>query len=365
MATKYENVKQDLKQKITSGEYAINQKLPTESVLMAKYKVSRYTVRRAISDLENDHFIYKIQGGGMYVDDWRQKDTHSKKENKFIGLLSTHIADYIFPNIINGVDRMISDHGYMLVISNTHNDQERERESLMEMLDKNVAGLIIEPTQSALPTTNADLYDRIRELGIPTVFINAIYPEMEADFPYVTTNDYGGERKLTNYLIEQGHKRILGIFQVDDIQGVRRMEGFTAAYREHPDIFLDAQILMYQSSDKLVNVFERIEGYLKGPDRPSAIVCYNDQLAIQVIDLVRSLDLTVPTDISVAGFDNYQIGAYIDPSLTTMMHEKEKMGHDAADLLLQLIDGKTDGKSIEYDPSLVVRGSTGPHKNKE
>lgn len=357
MITKYERVRQDLKEKITSGYYAINDKLPTESELMEKYSVSRYTIRRAIGDLENDHYIYRIQGGGMFADDWKQKNI-SLTDKKFIGILSTHIADYIFPNIISGVDHTITDNGYMTVISNTHNDPKREREALLAMLDRNIAGLIIEPTQSALENPNRDLYKRIEELQIPTVFINAIYPGMEDNFLSVTTNDRSGEKRLTNYLIEQGHKRILGVFQVDDIQGINRMDGYLSAYRENPDIFIQSQVLMYQSSDKLNDVFSRIEDYLNSENAPTAIVCYNDKLAIQIIDLIRSLNLKVPDDISVAGFDNYQLSQYIDPSLTTLTHEKEKMGHDAAELLLDLIHHRKDIKSIRYDPELIIRNST-------
>ena len=99
LETKYEMVEKDIKEKILSGSYAINDKLPTESAMMKTYQVSRYTIRRAISDLENEQFIYTIQGGGMFVDDWQKKIRQEPLENKQIGVITTHIANYIFPNI--------------------------------------------------------------------------------------------------------------------------------------------------------------------------------------------------------------------------------------------------------------------------
>ena len=67
MEIKYEIVKQTLRKEIIDGKYQINQKLPTESELMKRFNVSRYTIRRAVGDLENEHYIFRIQGGGMFV----------------------------------------------------------------------------------------------------------------------------------------------------------------------------------------------------------------------------------------------------------------------------------------------------------
>ena len=63
MENKYDVVKRDIKEKILSGYYSINDRLPTEASLMEQYGVSRYTIRRAIGDLETDHYVYRIQGG--------------------------------------------------------------------------------------------------------------------------------------------------------------------------------------------------------------------------------------------------------------------------------------------------------------
>ncbi len=160
MQAKYEIVEEGIKGKILSGEYQVGDKLPTETELMQKYAVSRYTVRRAIGDLENEHFVYRIQGGGMYVNDWQSAKATETTSNRMLGIITTHIANYIFPNIISGADQIISDNGYAMLLANTHNDPQRERKSLITMLDSNVTGLIIEPTQSTLQSPNMDLYQK-------------------------------------------------------------------------------------------------------------------------------------------------------------------------------------------------------------
>ncbi|WP_407880329.1 GntR family transcriptional regulator [Furfurilactobacillus entadae] len=353
MENKYQKVKNGLKEAILAGQYKVNDKLPTETELMEAYEVSRYTVRRAVGDLETDHFIYRIQGGGMFVQDWH-RDWSTEPDSKMIGVITTHIADYIFPNIIAGIDRVISDAGYSLLISNTHNDHDKERKSLINMLDSKVAGLIIEPTQSALPNPNLDLYHEIKDDQIPTLFINAKYPSL--DFPGVTTGDQAAEERLVDYLFELGHQSILGVFQVDDSQGVARMNGFVQAYQAHPEFSYKSNQIMYQSGDDFAKLSERIGAYMSLPERPTAIACYNDRLAIQVMADLRKRGFRVPEDVSVVGFDDYQLSQYMTPALTTLSHEKERMGADAGTMLLQMLDQQpvTD---IEYQPELIKRTS--------
>ncbi|WP_367296366.1 GntR family transcriptional regulator [Levilactobacillus yonginensis] len=355
MENKYQKVKDALKEAILSGRYQIDHKLPTETEMMEQFNVSRYTVRRAVGDLETEHFIYRIQGGGMFVQDWH-KDWTTESDSNMIGVITTHFADYIFPRIIYGIDQVISDSGYSLLLGNTHNDHQKERKNLINMLNGKVAGLIIEPTQSALPNPNMDLYQEIKDDGIPVLFINASYPQL--DFPAVTTDDVGGERRIMDYLLELGHESIVGIFQVDDIQGVHRMNGFVQAYQQHPEISYKSNLIMYQSGDDFTKITNRIDSYLATEDRPTAIACYNDQLAIRLQAYLKSQGLRIPEDVSVVGFDNYQMAQYLSPSLTTLSHEKEIMGQDAAKMMLKLLD-KQDVQSITYDPQLVIRHSAG------
>ena len=351
--TKYQSVKDSIIKAITSGKYKVGDKLPTESILMAEYDVSRYTIRRAMGELENDHYIYRIQGGGMYVDDWRAKQI-KPINNKMIGIVTTHLADYIFPSIISGIDRAVSRAGYALLLSNTHNDHDHERQSLTKMLESNVDGLIIEPTRSALPNPNMDLYKTVEESNIPTLFINAHYPDLK--LPYVVLEDRNIENKLTQMLFDKGHQSILGIFKVDDAQGEERMRGFMDAYARHPEFSYLSDVIMYQTADDMGKIFEKVARHLEQSDHPTAIICYNDALAIQIMDVVRSLGMKIPEDISVVGFDDYQLSKFMTPGLTTAVHPKNKMGVDAGELMLKMINGEKVS-SISYDADIIERKS--------
>lgn len=352
MAAKYELIKNKIKEEIEAGDYRIGAKLPTESELMARFSVSRFTVRRAITDLENENYVYKVQGGGMFIDNWHAPVATGP--TKLIGMITTHIAHYIFPNIISGVDRAASKQGYTMLVANTHNDPKRERKALLSMLDNNVAGLIIEPTQSAFNKENLDIYRHIDELKIPIVFINAIYEGL--NYPVVKQYDEIAEKHLVEYLFEKGHNKILGVFQVDDLQGVRRMNGFIGAYQQQPELALNSSTIMYQSSDPINMVLEKVEQYLKVNSEITAIVAYNDQIAIQIYDLIHEMGLKMPDDISIVGFDDYHLDEYVTPKLTTMTHEKERMGSDAANLLIKAINGE-QVESLNYEPAFIERES--------
>lgn len=351
---KYEIIKQYILDKILSGDYSVDQKLPTESELMSAFSVSRYTVRRAISDLENENFIYRIQGGGSFVAD---KTEILQKESvpQVVGVISTHIASYIFPAIIDGIDQVLSMHNFSFILANTHNDPVRERSALKNFMRQNLGGLIVEPTKSASETTNIDLYKEIEKLGIPVIFINASYKNIQGTT--LVSDDQHAFYQATNYLFSKNHKKIVGVFQVDDLQGVHRLNGYLEAYQDHSSLLPFCKPIMYQS-DNVNSALQQMNDLLMktSSERPTAILAYNDQLAIRIMDLVNDIGLKIPTDVSIIGFDDFQLSKYMSPRLTTMTHAQQMMGRDAATLLLQKINHhKVD--SVVYESLMVERDS--------
>lgn len=354
MAKKYEIIKQDISEKIISEVYQVNDKLPTESELMEIYHVSRFTVRRAMDELEKENFVYSIQGGGTFVNDWKNKP-HTEIKNKTIGLISTHIANYIFPNIITGIDNYISSYGYSILIADTQNNPEKERKSLTNLLSNNLSGLIFEPTRSARGNINKSIYDNIQSMGIPMLSINAVYDDL--DIPYLIMDDVKTGEMITDYLISQGHKQIIGIFKVDDKQGINRMNGFIKAYQDHPEILNMGDIMMYQTEENKINLFKKLHAMLTGSEFiPTAIACYNDELAIQVINFVKEIGLKVPDDLSIIGVDDYQFSKFINSGLTTIRHPQEKMGFDAGKMIIDMLNKQPVTSKI-YEPELIKRGS--------
>ncbi|MFD1848596.1 GntR family transcriptional regulator [Oceanobacillus bengalensis] len=363
MKTKHSIVREFIKSKILDGTYVPNQKISSESELMERFNVSRHTVRLAIGDLVNQGWLYRKQGAGTYCAERTEMDA-SKANQKNIAIITTHISDYIFPSIIRGAESHLSKNDYHVSLFSTDNNHGNEKQILEKLLTHHIDGVIIEPTQSAMSNPNINYYLNLEKLNIPYIMINAYYDELEP--LSITIDDEKGGFLQTEHLIEQGHHNILGFFKTDDIQGTRRMKGYLKAHRKNQVQIKPSNIITYHTEEKMTKPREELEEILSqtGEDRPTAIVCYNDELAMILLDVLREKNVKVPEDISLIGFDDSVLSRVSEVKLTTVRHPQSEMGETAAKMMLNLLDIKhglqPDEKvsSIVYEPQLVVRNST-------
>lgn len=353
--TKYNIVADYLKDKFEKFDIRMGERIPTEHELMKKFNVSRHTVRQSLQILENQGYISRQQGRGTFC-------TYSpkiKKTNNNIGIITTYISEYIFPSIIRGIDSILSNLGYNLVLYNTNNKKDLERSVLKNIINSDMSGLIIEPTSSALENTNLDLYRAIENLNIPYILINSIYEEL--DVPYIIMDDELGGYTLTNYAINLGHKRISGIFKKDDLQGVNRKKGFIAALKKAN--ISNPHIGEYTTDNKFIYPYNYTKYLLDLKNPPTAIVCYNDEIAFSVIKAIKDKGLNIPKDISVLGYDDAQLSTTSSIELTTIRHPQEEMGIRAARYIVDIIEKKSEVSPYIYKPELIVRNSVMPIVN--
>lgn len=302
--------------------------------------------------------IYRRQGSGIFLSDWKQSDLYLKK-NKNIGILTTHISNYIFPDIIKGIENTLYAESYSLLLSSTNNNIMSENINLKNLLAHKIDGLILEPTKSAYQSHNIEYLNNIISQNIPFIMINASYSAIRA--PSLRVDDFSGGKIGTKHLISLGHKNIMGIFKVDDSQGINRLNGFITECQLNEISPSNNQILTYLSEEVETILPQRIEVALKSDKRPTGIFCYNDEIAYMVIVIAHTLKLKIPEDLSVIGFDDSLLSKIMDPKLTSITHPKEKMGIDAAKLIIKLINNNNhfeDSDSILYEPNLVIRNST-------
>ncbi len=358
MKHKYEEVIEKIIDWAVTEKYKPNEKIPTESELMSLFNVSRHTVRRAISDLNAQQYVYRIQGSGIYLSNWKQNSIHLKK-NKNIGVLTTHISNYIFPDIIKGIENTLYAESYSLLLSSTSNNIMFENINLKNLLAHKIDGLILEPTKSAYQIHNLEYLNSIISQNIPIVMLHASYYEINV--PSLRVDDFNGGIMATKHLISLGHNNITGIFKVDDSQGIHRMNGFITECQKNDIPPSKNQILTYLSEEVETILPQRIEAVLKSEKRPTGIFCYNDEIAYMVLNIALKLKLRIPGDLSIIGFDDSMLSKIMDPKLTTITHPKEQMGKDAANLIIKLVNNNNEfdeSDSILYEPSLVIRNST-------
>jgi GntR family transcriptional regulator of arabinose operon len=354
---KYLQLKQEILSWLHSGRLKPNEQMPSENEIAEQFILSRQTVRQTFGELEQEGWLFRIQGKGTFVSNPQAQKAQAVQT---IGIVTTYISDYIFPLIVRGAEAALRDKGYRLVLSSTDNDKQKEKEILISMMSQPLSGLIIEPTKSAEGNPNLSYYLSLDYQKIPYIMINERYPEM--DCAYVRIDDENGGFLATEHLIQHGHRRIAGFFKTDDLQGVNRLKGFMRAHHQYQIPLLPEMVIGYSTEEKQLKPYETAMHLLAdAEDRPTALVCYNDGLAINLLEVIRKLGLSVPDDLSLVGFDDSALATATEVKLTTLTHPKTEMGVAAADLLIAMIQQKlTDRSSLHriFAPELIIRTST-------
>ena len=141
------------------------------------------------------------------------------------------------------------------------------------------------------------------------------------------------------------------------MQGIKRQTGFLAALNKYNVAVNNEFLGNYKTEQMFSYPYNFTINLLQKKNRPTAIVCYNDQIAIQVIEAIRRSNLKLPEDISLVGYDNSNLAVATEVKLTTIKHPKEEMGKRVAHMIVDMINGKIGKPCFVYQPELVVRSS--------
>jgi GntR family transcriptional regulator, arabinose operon transcriptional repressor len=348
---KYEKVIYYLRNQISDKKIGFNEKIPSENELSETFGLSRFTVRRAIEILTNEGLLEKRHGSGTFV----KALPFQKQSTGVIGVITTYLDDYIFPSIIKGIENVMTKNGYAISLGITSNDTEKEAACLQSMLSQNIDGLIIEGTKSALPNPNLSILQMFVKKHIPLLFINGNYSGFESS--YVLMNDEGSGYMATQYLLENGHTEIGGIFKSDDIQGHKRYNGFVNACHEF-GIKLKQEAVLWYTTEDIETIFSKNYDsfFMQRFQNCSALICYNDQIAVKTIETFERNGKFIPQDVSVIGFDDSELCKIPSAKLTSVSHARSEMGEKAASAILDLLKSEKEVKTILLS-KLVLRDS--------
>ena len=352
---KYDSIEKELRELLFSDAYTAGDKLPSENELSARFSASRQTVRKALEGLEREGYIYAVHGSGRFVS---ERMMH-RKQSKNIAVVMTYLSDYIFPKVISGIDSVLSESGYDIILKHTNNSRHGEIACLEELMQKDIDGIIIEPSKSNMYCKHTDLFEKLETYEIPYVFIQGEYEAM-TEKPHVLLDDEKGSFLLTEHLINTGHRDIYGIFKSDDSQGQKRHNGYARALAKAGIPYDPEKVIWFYTEDRRVHPVTGIQKVIEEGKPIDAVVCYNDQIARRVIRAIREVGREVPGDISVTGYDNSAIPQMDGLRLTTVVHPQEELGQLAARMLLGLIKGEDIECRVVIEPELIVGNSTAP-----
>jgi LacI family transcriptional regulator len=253
--------------------------------------------------------------------------------------------------VIRGVEECLEPTGFRMALSATHDQAKRERQWLAKVIDGSTDGAIL-----VLADGHAAHLDRLRKRHIPFVVVDH-RGELGADTPSVGATNWSGARVATEYLLSLGHRRIATISGRLALGCSReRISGYRAAL-EAAGVPVDPALIR-EGDFRSETGYRETCALLDLSEPPTAIFAGNDMQAVGAMNAVRRQGLSVPADVSIVGFDDLEIAALINPSLTTVRQPLAQMAAFAATMLLQLIAGEPLGSNrVELATELIVRES--------
>jgi LacI family transcriptional regulator len=269
-----------------------------------------------------------------------------------VGLAISTVANVYFADIIQAVENACARLGWMVFLADTVDDPDQELRAVRALHQRRVDGVILAPSPD--PDGRAVAY--LRRNGIACVLLDRMTdPAMDQ----VGVENRASVGRLVAHLVEHGHRRI-GMLsnQAGLATTFERIEGFKAGLATH-GIDWDPSLLEIGSSDRATNRLAALR-LLDLPQRPTAMVTGNNFATICMMHAFRERALRVPDDVALACFDDFEWADAFEPQLTVIAQPCRQIGETAADLLAaRIADRNTPPRSIQLQPTLVVRHSCG------
>ncbi len=330
---KYEIIYNSILNDIQAGKLILNNCISSESELCTQFDTSRVTVRKALHELERDGYIRKKQGKGSIV-------VRNVRKSKTVLLVIPNIFKYIFSDLIKGIEETLREQNITLLIANSFNNQNIERNIIRSQIDS-VDAIIFEPAQVANSRYgDSKTYNKL--LSKPTVCINAAIPEF--GLPYLILDDKKNMELVTKHIVSTNVKRILVMSKTDDLQGYSRLQGIKTILDQSK---VDSKIVEFttENEEKKFRDFSFLYFHYK----PDCIMFYNDEYAYK---FMSNYNINPVIDnLLITGFDNTEYSNGQPYSFISPNHPKAQMGIDAANMIIKLLDGEEVESKI-YEPEI-------------
>ena len=278
------------------------------------------------------------------------------RHTQTLGLIVTDIENPFFPQLVRAVEDAARSHGHALLLCNAVDDPEREAAYLDLLVDRRVDGVVI-----AARSLGARHVEWLKRTTLPVVLVNAPAPP-GVELPSISSNNVAGGRLAARHLLGLGHRRI-GVLSVGkrNPDAAERLAGVRSAMRAAG---AGATVAVTRAAGAGVADGETaMLELLRDAPNVTAVVAYNDLMAIGAMRAVRASGRRVPDDLSVVGFDDVEVAAYVDPPLTTIRQSTSEMGRWAVERLAERLLNATNGalpERVVLPVRLEVRASTAP-----
>lgn len=267
-------------------------------------------------------------------------------------VIVTDITNPFYSRIIKGIEKEAQELGYSVLLGDTNDEVKREQAYADMLLSNRADGLIHLHHRFPFEEKNVE-----RAKNIPMVSV-CIPPTGPYEFPHIVIDNFAASREVAKHLLSLGHTKIAAISGQDEGNVTKdRFGGLKRVLQENnvpfnPEWYIRGNYSKQAGEQAALKLLEM-------KDKPTAMFCFNDDIAIGAIKAIKSVGLNVPQDISVVGFDNIDICEYVDPPLTTVDQPAVEMGRRGMQVLYSLMNNESVEEMAEYKPfKLLLRNST-------
>jgi LacI family transcriptional regulator len=309
-------------------------------VLRRSSLVSSKTAEKVWQAVKDTGYIYNRGAASL-----RSKSTNT------VGFIVVDIENPFYASIFHGMEEVLFNAGFNLFVSSTSNIHEKQIRIHQTMMEQNVDGIFLCPSTG----TTGKAIKSLQRYNKPHILVARYVANATMD--YVGIDNLMGAKIAMEYFIEKGHRRIAFIACNTESSILReRLQGYHEMLAAHN---LDAKGLELSCPMTFDGGKQAALRLFSIPDRPTAILCYNDIIAYGAILATEQLGLQAGKDISIIGADNSPVGSYCKPGISTISTQPLEIGAEAARLFLERLNGLRDNfKRIILSPRLIERESS-------
>ena len=273
---------------------------------------------------------------------------------KLIGVIVPEFTHFYFSSVLAGIEEEASSRGYRIMVAQSNEQYEREVRICQSFYENKVCGIIV---SQAKDTKRYDHFERLMDAGVPLVFYDRICTGVNAS--RVVVDDYMGAYNAVSHLIETGCTRIAFYGSAPTLEiSKNRFNGYKDALLKN-GLHYDESLT--RICDNRADAEMITPELLKTDAPPNGFFAVNDDTAIGILYTAKRMGFRVPEDVSICGFTNGQRAIACDPMLTTVEQRGVKVGEEAADILIDQVEGRIPRDKTErriVRTRLVVRGTT-------
>jgi len=359
-APKYVRLRDAILSCLENGQLQPGDSLPAEQKFVEALGIARSTVRQALAILEHDGLLQRIHGRGTFVADGAGQNL--RRGTDILALIVPEVGAGFYPALQSGYESAASLLGQQIIVANTDNQVERQANVILQLVDKNVAGLALVPASTEV--TPASQVRVVQRQGIPVVFCHRRVPGVTA--PLVAFNGVEVGRCAGAEMLARGHRHLAYFASHHFEMSAAYEEGLREVYPDlrndrifYGDWTRDIEGDYHQQREPLMHALREM---FESEDSPTAIFASFDTQAELIYLQLNDMGLRVPEDVALIGFGGARRDRPFMRQLTSVVVDEAELGRRAVRMLGEMRDGKRsiDDDETVWMPLAISDGETLP-----